>query len=139
MDDLTHVLVGTLIAQTIPSQKKGLVLACVLGAVAPDLDVVLSLFNHQLYVSEHRGFTHSLWGILPIILFAAWGAWLFIRKKSDGASFPALIGMALLGDLSHLALDWCTSWIRARSPFHPRYLVSAPFDHSAHPLHSFSL
>jgi inner membrane protein len=110
MDDLTHVLAGALIAQTNPSQKKGLVLACVLGAAAPDLDVILSLFNHQLYVLEHRGFTHSLWGILPVVLFAAWMAWLFVRKKSDCASFSALFGMALAGDLSHLALDGCTSW-----------------------------
>lgn len=110
MDDLTHVLAGALIAQTIPSKKKGLVLACVLGAVAPDFDVVLSIFNHELYVMEHRGFTHSLLGMLPMVLLASSLAWLFVRKKSDGAPFLALFGMALAGDVSHLALDWCTSW-----------------------------
>ena len=110
MDDLTHVLAGTLIARANPSKKRGLVLACVCGALIPDIDVVLAFFNRHLYITEHRGFTHSWIGLLPMAFLAAWVTWLIVRKKKESASFKTLFGMALVGIVSHELLDWCTSW-----------------------------
>ncbi|HTC20305.1 MAG TPA: metal-dependent hydrolase [bacterium] len=110
MDDLTHALAGTLMARTHPSKKRGLALACVFGSLIPDIDIVLTLWGRDFYVTEHRGFTHSLWGLLPMSFLAAGAAWLWVRKKEDGASFPLLWFMAGLGVVSHILLDWCTSW-----------------------------
>jgi inner membrane protein len=110
MDDLTHALAGSLLGRANPSKKKGLVLACVLGALVPDFDAVLTLFNHHLYMTEHRGFTHSLLGFLPMALLASGLAWLFTRKKPDHAVFAALFIMSSVGLFSHLLLDWCTSF-----------------------------
>ena len=110
MDDLTHVLAGTLMARIHPSKKRGLVLACVFGSLIPDIDIVLTFWGKNFYITEHRGFTHSLWGLLPMSFLAAGAAWLWARKKQDSASFKFLWFMALLGVISHILLDWCTSW-----------------------------
>ena len=110
MDDVTHALAGTLIARTHPSERKGLTLACVAGALIPDIDIVLTLWGKSFYVTEHRGFTHSLLGLAPMSFLAAGLAWLIVRKKKDRASFLSLWTLALLGVISHILLDWCTSW-----------------------------
>ncbi len=110
MDPIAHTLAGTLLGRAHPSNKRGLVLACVLGALAPDIDIIYALGGRDLYMTEHRGFTHSLLGFIPVSLLAAWVAWLFVRRRQDSASFKLIFGMAALGVLSHLYLDWCTSW-----------------------------
>ena len=110
MDPIAHSLAGTLLGRSQPSRKKGLVLACVLGALVPDIDIVLTLWGRQFYMTEHRGFTHSILGFIPVSLLAAWVAWLFVRRKSDRAPFGWIFGMAMAGVMSHLYLDWCTSW-----------------------------
>ena len=110
MDPIAHSLAGTLIGRAQPSRKKGLVLACVLGALVPDIDIILTFWGHQYYMTEHRGFTHSFLGFIPVSLLAAWVAWLFIRRKNDRAPFGWIFCMAMLGVASHLFLDWCTSW-----------------------------
>jgi inner membrane protein len=110
MDPIAHTLAGTLLGRSQPSRKKGLVLACVFGALVPDIDIVLTLWGREFYMTEHRGFTHSLLGFIPVSLLAAWVAWFFTRKKSDRAPFGWILGMAMVGVLSHLYLDWCTSW-----------------------------
>lgn len=85
-------------------------LACVLGALSPDIDIIPTLWGRVYYMTEHRGFTHSLLGLIPVSLLTAWVAFLFVRGNSDRASFKALFGMAMLGVISHDFLDWCTSW-----------------------------
>ena len=110
MDPLAHALAGTLLGKTNPSRKRGLVLACLAGALIPDIDIVLTLWSRNLYITEHRGFTHSLLGLLPMSLLAAWMAAWVARNWKDRASFTHLWFMALVGVVSHLLLDWCTAW-----------------------------
>lgn len=110
MDDLTHALAGALMGRAHPSSKRGLVMACVIGSLIPDIDVVPSLWDKDAYLTIHRGFTHSLLGLLPMSLLAAWIVWRYVRKKKDRAPFKALWAMAALGVASHILLDWCTSW-----------------------------
>src|SRR6185369_7289933 len=110
MDPLTHSLAGTLISRSAPKLKRGMVLACFLGAIIPDIDILLTLGGHHLYLMEHRGFTHSLLGLIPMSLLASGVVWWLLRGWNDRASFGNLFLMALLGVLSHLYLDWCTSW-----------------------------
>src|SRR5689334_6864965 len=97
MDDITHLLAGSLIARSHPSSRKGLTLACVAGALIPDSDVLLALWDRHFYVTEHRGFTHSLLGLTPMSLLAAGMVWFWARKKRDRASFGALWLFALIG------------------------------------------
>jgi hypothetical protein len=82
----------------------------VMGAVIPDIDVAFGLFGEKYFILGHRAFTHSFLGILPMAFLAAGVVWLFTREWKDGASFKALWGMAILGVVSHLFLDVCTSW-----------------------------
>jgi inner membrane protein len=110
MDDLTHALAGTLLARAQPSKAKGLVLACVAGALIPDADILLTLWGGDFYLTEHRGFTHSLLGLLPMSFLAAGIVWWLLRKTRKRASFESLWGMAFAGVVSHILLDWCTSW-----------------------------
>lgn len=110
MDPLAHALAGTLLGKANPSRKKGLILACLLGALIPDIDIILTLWGKDLYLTEHRGFTHSLLGLLPMSLLSAWIAGWAARKWEDRASFKFLWFMGLVGVISHLLLDWCTSW-----------------------------
>jgi len=110
MDPLAHALAGTLIARTHPSRSKGLVTACLIGAVIPDIDIVLTFWGKDNYLLEHRGFTHSLMGLLPMSFLAACLAYLWVRQREDKASFWSLWSLALAGVVSHILLDLCTSW-----------------------------
>jgi inner membrane protein len=110
MDPIAHSLAGTLLARAYPSHKRGLTAACLIGAIDPDLDVLLTLFGRDFYITEHRGFTHSLLGMGPSALLAALIAWWIYRKSVERASFGVLWAMALAGVTSHMFLDWCTTW-----------------------------
>lgn len=110
MDPLAHALAGALIARVKPSKTKGLVLACVLGALVPDIDVIPSIWDKESYITLHRGFTHSLLGLLPMALLAAWIAKAWLTRRGYAPPFLKLTLMALLGVASHDLLDLCTSW-----------------------------
>jgi inner membrane protein len=110
LDPLAHGLAGALMARAQPSRSKGLLLACVLGALIPDIDIAMTFFGHEFYTFEHRGFTHSFLGLLPMSLLAAGVAQLFMKRRGHMTHFPLLLLMAFLGVLSHLYLDLCTSW-----------------------------
>jgi membrane-bound metal-dependent hydrolase YbcI (DUF457 family) len=110
MDPLAHALAGTVIARNHPSKAGAVIWACVLGALIPDIDIILTLFGRDFYVTEHRGFTHSLLGLVPMSLLAAWISIFPARLSKEKVSFFLLWVMALLGVASHILLDWCTSW-----------------------------
>ncbi len=91
--------------------------AAVLGVVAaefPDLDILYSgpvLGMGKLgYLLHHRGHTHTL--LLAIVAgVALWGlALLFARSVRDGPARGAMLGLALAGTLSHIALDFTNSY-----------------------------
>lgn len=110
MDPLAHGLAGALMARTHPSKERGLLLACVAGALIPDIDILLSFFDRHTYILEHRGFTHSFLGLIPMTMLAAWLTQVLVRRSGPSAPFRSLALMAFLGVASHLYLDLCTSW-----------------------------
>jgi len=110
VDPLAHGLAGALMARAQPSRSKGLLLACVLGTLIPDIDVVITFFSREAYTFEHRGFTHSFLGLLPMSLLAAGLAQIWMKRRGHVTHFPLLFLMALVGVISHLYLDLCTSW-----------------------------
>ena len=108
MDTVTHGLTGWLVARAVPSDagKKMATAAVVLGSVLPDADNVASLFGSEIYLRLHRGVSHSFAGVavtslLVALLFYRFGKWKDLKK---------LYLLALLGQLSHIALDLLNSY-----------------------------
>src|SRR5688572_33078538 len=66
MDNLTHALAGAALARTrLGSMSRLAPLVLVLGANLPDVDVVWSMVGgKENYLVHHRGFTHSLLGVV---------------------------------------------------------------------------
>src|SRR5437868_6510340 len=99
MDNLTHTLVGLMLARvglekTTPRGAGMLMLA----ANAPDIDAVFWFGGTIQYIEHHRTFPHSfafvpLVALLPMLLVWAEFSW-----RSYLASIAAV--------LSHLLLDW---------------------------------
>lgn len=110
MDSLTHAL--AISAGLTLIGRPDLVPFALIGAVAPDLDVLFQRFSDRdprLYIFTHGGFTHSLAGALLTSLACA-----FAGLAVTGTVLPALapaslalaLSAALIGTLSHLVLDW---------------------------------
>lgn len=107
MDPLTHVVTGVALSQVVPAPSRGLAaLAGVAFALLPDLDYLLIYHDRLAFIKYHRGFTHSLTGLL---LFACLGAGLG-RLLGGPRWFRALLLIGLLVLASHLFLDWATSY-----------------------------
>ena len=127
MDNVTHALAGLLLADATtellarrtgtPVSRPVRRTAAVLGVVAaelPDLDILYSgpvLGMGKLgYLLHHRGHTHTvLVAVLAALLL--WGLTLWwSRAAREGPVRWAMLGLALAGTLSHIALDWTNSY-----------------------------
>ena len=128
MDNLTHTLVGLMLARAStradrsgdPSgQRAHTTGMMIVAANIPDIDVV-SLFGGRLaYIEYHRSYTHSLAFaplmalIAPLLIFAVF------RTRITSWSYA----LSLIGVLSHLLLDWTNVYgIRLFLPFSSRVL-----------------
>jgi inner membrane protein len=132
MDNVTHSLVGWALGQTGLKRKtrKGLA-ALVMGANAPDIDVFFGWVPWEP-LAMHRGVTHSLlvgmW-IMPVL--TAGFLWLLDRwEVRRGATFASglgmrfvwLLGLAVIGCLTHPLLDWQTVYaVQLLSPLDLRW------------------
>jgi inner membrane protein len=109
MEPLTHALVGIGIAALSGdsfSLANAIQLGVVLGALAPDLDIVLQLFGDVPYLTHHRGSSHSIPGILFSSAVITCILWLII-----GGAGPGIIFLwTLLGSVSHILLDILNSY-----------------------------
>ena len=70
MDIVTHGLAGALLARAGFTQRMGRVatIALVVGALVPDADVVLGLWDQMAAIRYHRGPTHSIFGGVTLAL-----------------------------------------------------------------------
>lgn len=109
MDPVTHAVIGlgisTFSSQTV-SLDNPLTLGCMIGAVAPDLDIITRYKGDYHYIKHHRGFTHSIIGlgiISGIIAFIL----SFIFKEH---LFKDIFLWTLLGSLSHSFFDYLNSY-----------------------------
>lgn len=109
MDPVTHFLVGTGIAE-LSGEKLSLAnpvyLATIIGSVAPDMDVVYQLRGHISYLKNHRGFSHSIPGLLIGAAAIAVSLYLFFPSQSIGSLFL----WALIGGISHTVMDVLNSY-----------------------------
>lgn len=108
MDTLTHGLVGALVARAGFRQRIGPVAswAITAGAVFPDIDFVMHLFDDFASLRYHRVLTHSLSGAL---LFALpLGA--IIHVLGSYKKYWPLVGLSALGILLHIVTDVITAF-----------------------------
>lgn len=124
MDTVTHGLTGWLISRAIPSEtySREATAAVVVGSLLPDADNVISLLGSEMYLRLHRGFSHGFPGIavtslLVALLLYRFGKWKDLKK---------LYLLALLGQLSHIALDLLNSY--GTQIFQPFSDVRVSFD-----------
>ncbi|MGI6225846.1 MAG: metal-dependent hydrolase [Peptococcales bacterium] len=109
MDPITHALIGTAVA-VVGGADVSLVnpqlIASILGAVSPDLDIICQYWGHRVYLQHHRGFSHSMPGLISISLLI--GGFLSFFHPTTG--LEVLFFWTFLGALSHTFLDLLNSY-----------------------------
>jgi inner membrane protein len=130
MDNLTHSLVGVVLAKSgLERLSPHATAVCVLGANAPDADVITALWGRWVSLEHHRGITHSIVGVIAIgialaLLFyfgdgviAAW------RKREPRVKLKRLLIVSLIATVSHPILDWTNNYgIRPFLPFNEQWV-----------------
>ena len=121
MDNLTHSLTAfTLTRLLFPQAGRGAVLAAIVAANAPDLDVITGNWSRAHYLLLHRGVTHGVFGLLIGGLLCAGLMFPLLKKIEVKAplSFLQLWLLCTVCALSHLPLDFLNSYgVRPWLPF----------------------
>ncbi|SFL30980.1 metal-dependent hydrolase [Pelosinus propionicus] len=105
MDSFSHALVGIAIAGLSGhplSISDPIYLATILGAQAPDFDIIAQIKGKFSYLRQHRAFSHSIPGLVLWSLLIS--AVLVIIMPQ--ANFLSLLGWAFSGSLSHIVMDY---------------------------------
>jgi membrane-bound metal-dependent hydrolase YbcI (DUF457 family) len=104
MDPLSHAVVGRAVTELLDDGGRlgrGAGAAAVVGALSPDVDLLLARSGWDVYLRAHELGTHSM----PGALVAAACAAALVHGVTRGSRYGALITAASAGALSHLALD----------------------------------
>ncbi len=119
MDPFTHAAVGIGIAALSgqpASPNNPIYCAAVMGAMAPDIDVISLLKSKMALIKYHRGPTHSLVGLLFVSTIVAG----LIYVDFGGAAWTYFL-WALAGGLTHVFLDYLNSYgVQVLWPFSNR-------------------
>lgn len=105
MDLVTHAVVGLAVAELSghhASLTSSATIATVLGAIAPDFDIIARLRGELAYMRHHRAFSHSLPGVVAWTILIN----LFLHLLRPEIAWPSLLWPALAGGLSHILLDF---------------------------------
>lgn len=128
MDNLTHTLAGVLIGETVsrlapaapsglaPRQRHGLLV--VLSAVCsnlPDADVAYTMAagTRLAYLSQHRGYTHTIVGVVAAAALVILAVELFMRwrrVRPTRGDRRVIFAAVVISLLLHLALDFTNSY-----------------------------
>jgi inner membrane protein len=130
LEPVTHFLFGAAMGRAGLNRKTALATATLtLAAEAPDLDVLSRFGGSAFGMNHHRGFTHSFLGV-PLVAAAVVGfiyvLWRLRGRKTRDPNLPVrwglLFGFACLAGLSHILLDFTTSYgVRPFWPFSERW------------------
>lgn len=103
MDPVSHAAFGrTLIAFDARHRLgRGAATACILGSLAPDLDLARTIEGWDVYLRAHQGGTHALAGALACGALTA----SVIRAATRGSRWLLLFAAAAAGSIGHVALD----------------------------------
>jgi inner membrane protein len=122
MDNLTHSLVGVLVAETTwqlqPDKAKKnlrplLWFASIVANNFPDLDMLYApITSGRLgYLLHHRGHTHTLvGGLLQSLFLAVFFYWIAKRQEYSKRQTFSLLLMVFLGPVIHIFLDFLNSY-----------------------------
>jgi inner membrane protein len=132
MDNLTHTLTAVTLSQAGLNRKtRFATLALILGANAPDIDIVARFAGSATYLKYHRGITHSIPGV--IILAAVVAAIVYFPgRKARPPRNPAvpplngrwLFAVCLISTGSHLLMDFTNAYgVRPFLPFSGRWVA----------------
>ncbi|MEG6585794.1 metal-dependent hydrolase [Dendrosporobacter sp. 1207_IL3150] len=105
MDTLSHALIGIAVAGLSghqPAIDNPIYIAAVLGAQAPDFDIIAQLRGSFAYIRQHRAFSHSLPGVVLLSILLTGGIHLFYPQ----ANIVELLFWAFAGGLSHIIIDY---------------------------------
>jgi inner membrane protein len=116
MDNLTHSLTGLMLSRAgLNRFYPRATLLLVLAANVPDIDFVTIVRGPLFYFEQHRGITHSIAAIPAMALLSVLVVCAIARSMRG---WLAAWGIAVVGVISHLLLDWTNSYgIRLLSPF----------------------
>ena len=123
MDPVTHGITGALLGKAYFSKRQEgvTVFAATLGAVFPDVDVVIEAMSRDplAIVKYHRAITHSFLALPFFAVLLAWLVRLIARRR--GIQTPSWGMLSLIcgvGLASHIILDGMTSFgTRMWTPF----------------------
>jgi len=126
MDPITHTLAGATMARSGLDRRTPLATAALLlGANAPDVDIVAAFAGPNATLALRRGCSHGPLAMLALPfavagLLLVWDRWVR-RRRAPGAApveGTALLLLATVGVLSHPMLDWLNTYgIRLLMPF----------------------
>lgn len=109
MDPISHLLLGGaagVLGGAKVSVHSGNFWAITLGSVIPDIDIILQYWGDYIYLKHHRGFSHSLGGLVLFSLIIAGILSIFFSYYQ----FLTLFFWALVGCISHSFLDILNSY-----------------------------
>lgn len=109
MDPITHAVIGSGVA-ALSGQAfnftSPIFWGSVLGSMAPDLDIIYQFRGHGVYLKHHRGFSHSIPGLLVISALISFGLAFVFPSSSIIQTFI----WTFLGTLSHTVFDILNSY-----------------------------
>ncbi len=134
MDNITHSLVGYLVARSLPKPdvekfpkyESAVLWTALIASNLPDFDFLIQIFNTNnpmQYLLHHRGYTHTFLLTLPLGLIAARAAVLISGTKAKAQSaLWRLSGVGVLCVLLHIGGDYCNNYgVHPFSPFYNRW------------------
>ncbi len=104
MDPLTHCLVGGTVSKTLKNSRARFWIMMFLGE-APDLDVFFGHFGPWAFWLQHRGITHSFFGVTVQALFYAW-----LFQKVDADRYLTRVWQYSIPLFLHSLCDFLTSY-----------------------------
>jgi membrane-bound metal-dependent hydrolase YbcI (DUF457 family) len=130
MDPISHVSFGRLVVEPMAERLgPGTVVACVLGSLTPDVDLVVALRGWDVYLRQHQVGTHSLAGAIAGGIATA----LVVRTFRKNALTPLIVA-GTVGCLGHLLLDLISGadirllWPASRADFTlPLFAMADPW------------
>jgi membrane-bound metal-dependent hydrolase YbcI (DUF457 family) len=113
MDPLTHSLIGGLAGQTAGVSRRRFWIMFALGSMM-DLDILANSLGNWSVLFQHRGISHSIFGVLVQMFFFAW-----VLKRIDPGPYRERAWHYSLPLGLHLLCDYLTSFgIPLFSPFY---------------------
>ena len=126
MDSITQVALGASVAGAVAGKTLGrsaLVIGGVLGTL-PDLDVVIDYGSAVSNFTQHRGFSHSLFVLIPLAVGLAWAFW----RWRPQPGFRRWLTLTTLVLVTHPLLDCFTTYgTQMFWPFGPPIAISSIF------------